>query len=454
MFPVEKIARIVQGKLLRRGADTPTRAIHDSRLVRAGDLFVALPGHRSNGHRYVADAFKRGACAALLSDTKDLPGDARNVIVVADPLLALQQLASAWRDTMTTALLVAITGSNGKTTVRNLLGHMLAAQADTFVAPHNYNTEIGLPIAILSMPANTRFGVFELGAERPGDIAALTRILRPSLGILTSVTASHLEGFETIEAVASEKWSLANDLPKDGAIILNADSPHLLKRASTACVPVISSGLSSGDIRGQILQSVPSLKIRVSRHDTMIGCPLIGDHNACNLLLAATAANVLGMNWDLISAQAATFEPIAHRLNPIQTSFGTILDDTYNANPASMAAALHVLSRFGDTDSVRLFVFGDMYGLGTDSARYHREVARLAVDLRIDTILPVGEAAISACRAGDAANVVLMPQEEITGYVLARHTPRQQTAQSMVILIKGSRAMALEALVEELQLRC
>ncbi len=444
MFPVEKIAQIVEGELLRGESDTPTRAIHDSRLVRSGDLFVALPGHQSDGHGFLADAFNRGAIAAIVSDTYNLPDNARNVILVENPELALQQMAAAWRNTLS-ATFVAITGSNGKTTVKALLGHMLSAHGPTYVSPYNYNTEIGLPIALLSMSSEARFGVFELGAERPGDVSMLARILRPNLGIITSVGPSHLDGFETIDAVASEKWSLVEGLSEDGKAIVNADSPHLRALASTARLPVVSTGLNNGDLRGRVIQDVPSLKVKLDEHDVTMTCPLIGTHNAGNLLLAAVAANVLGMGWDSISARSESFEPIPHRLNPIQASFGTILDDTYNANPASMAAALQVLTAFGDTDSAKVFVFGEMHGLGAETDGFHREVIRLALSLPIDAILPIGEAAVTACRATDEAPVILLPRGEIVRHV-------RQLAPQMIVLIKGSRALGLEALVEDLRL--
>ena len=449
MFPVEKIACIVEGELLRRGNESPTRAIHDSRLVRPGDLFVALPGHRSDGHRFLIDAFNRGACAAIVSNTGSLPSNARNLIVVDNPGRALQQLASAWRDTLA-ATFVGITGSNGKTTVKALLGHLLSAHGSTYTSPFNYNTEIGLPLALLSMPADARFGVFEMGAERPGDVRRLANILRPEFGVITSVGPSHLDAFETIDAVASEKWSLVEDLPGDGMAILNADSSHLLQRASMAKVPVISTGLNSGDLQAEVIQVAPNLEVMLKEHNVTMTCPLIGTHNANNLLLAAATANTLGMSWDLISTTVTSFEPLPHRLNPIRTSFGTILDDTYNANPPSMTAALQMLAAFGDKDSTRTFVFGEMLGLGRDTERYHREIVRLALSLPIDAILPIGEAAIAACRAADASKIVLLPREEI-GRHLARQVAPRQAAQSTIVLIKGSRVLELETLVDELQ---
>ena len=447
MFSVEKIAQIVQGELILGAGGTPTRVIHDSRLVCTGDLFVALAGQRSDGHHHLAEAFDRGACGAIVSDTSSLPDKVRNLIVVKDPSLALQQMASAWRDVLHTATFIAITGSNGKTTVKSLLGHLLAAHKSTYVSPGNYNTEIGLPISLLSMPSGTHFGVFELGAERPGDIELLARILRPSLGIITSVGASHLDGFDSIDTVAHEKWSLIDHLPESGMAVINADSEHLLQRLPTTNRRVVSVGLVCGDIRGRTLQTVPNLQIALDEHNITLDCALIGGHHATNVLLAAAAANTLGMDWEGIRAQMLSFTPIPHRLSALSVPFGTILDDTYNANPASMTAALHVLASFGNDASTKLFIFGQMAGLGASTERYHREIVRLVLSLPIDVILPVGQAAIAACVSENDSRIVLVPREQI------RHYARQLTP-PITILVKGSRNIELENLVEDLLTNC
>jgi UDP-N-acetylmuramoyl-tripeptide--D-alanyl-D-alanine ligase len=441
MFPVGQIATIVHGELLRGDGMAPSRAIHDSRLVVPGDLFVALPGRRSDGHYFLIEAFERGACAAILSEVDAVPDSARNLIIVEDPVRALQELALAWRNTLN-ASFIAITGSNGKSTVKSLLGHLLAQHGQTYVSPHNYNTEIGLPIALLSMPPDARFGVFELGAEKPGDIASLAAILQPSVGVLTSVGPSHLDDFGTIDAVASEKWSLVDQLPENGTAIVAGDSDALFRRIPTARTSVLTAGLARGDLRGRILKAVPHLEVRLDRHNVTLSCSLLGSHNAHNLLLAAAAANALGMPWTSIAAQSTSYEPMPHRLRPIQVEFGTVLDDTYNANPASMTAALEVLAAYAGAS--KAFVFGEMLGLGVDTDRFHREIANLALSLPIDTVLPLGESSVAACQAANDPRIVTLPRQDIA-------TAVRRLAPPTVVLIKGSRALGLEALVEELQ---
>lgn len=448
MFSAEKIAQIVEGELLRKETVSPRRAIHDSRLVQPGDVFVALPGQRSDGHGFLSDAFTRGASAALVSDLSNLPDNARNIIRVDDPALALQQWAAAWRRRLHATTIVAITGTNGKTTVKALLGHLLSAQGKVHVSPHNYNTEIGLPISLLSMPADTDIGVFELGAEQPGDIARLAKILQPHLGILTSVGPGHLDGFKTIEAVASEKGSLIEHLSADGTAIINADVPRLLDLAATATVPIVATGLTPCHLQGHLLQTVPSLKIQLADQNLTLTCPLVGTHNANNLLLATATAHKLGVSWQTIADQATSFKPIAHRLQPIPSSFGTLLDDTYNANPASMIAALDVLTSFGSVESCRVFVFGTMSGLGTDTDRFHREIVQRALADPIDAILPIGDAATAACHTVTAPaekdRVVVLPRDRIKPWI------RSHTSDSMVILVKGSRDLSLESLIADL----
>ncbi|MGB2984076.1 MAG: UDP-N-acetylmuramoyl-tripeptide--D-alanyl-D-alanine ligase [Candidatus Bipolaricaulia bacterium] len=451
MFSVGEIAAIVLGELMNGGEETPRRIVHDSRDVQAGDLFVALPGTRTDGHAFLEEAFRRGACSAILSDRGRAPASARGLILVPDPLAALQKLAGAWRDQQT-AKIVAITGSNGKTTTRSLLAHLLQWGRSVHEAPANYNTEIGLPLALLGMPDSAEVGVFELGTEHPGEIGLLAKILRPTIAILTGVGPSHLDGFGSLDAIAKEKWSLVDGLPSDGVVLVNSDSEPIRpcidadqQRADGTPFDLVTVGLSSGGFRGRVIEAVPRLLIEVNEPRLRLETSLLGRHNAANVLLAAAAAHRLGLPPHVIEERAKTFEPIPHRLRPLSAPFGTVLDDTYNANPASMKAALDVLAGFGPPSARRGFVFGDMLGLGSASARHHLEILDLAFDSGIDFIVPVGEHASAACLSRSSSQVLFAEPEELPVRVRERLTGPED-----VLLIKGSRALALERLVDEL----
>jgi len=438
MFTLREIARIVGGRLTGDPDRIPLRVIHDSRLVREGDLFVALPGERSDGHEFVADALTRGACGAIVS--RPLPGE--NLIVVEETLAALQALARAWRERLA-APIIAITGSNGKTTTKDLLSHILAGRFRVYSSPENYNTEIGLPIAILGMKKEDEIGVFELAAGSPGDIPLLAGILRPDGGVITGVGPSHLRSFGSIEAVAKEKWSLVASLKEGSLLVVNADSTHLRSRIGPEAIGV---GIEHGNPRGRVLQDVPRLLVEVSSPRMVLDSPLLGAHNATNLLLAVAAALRLGIPpVETIVERVATFSPREHRLRPIEARFGTILDDTYNANPASTLASLRVLSRFGGEGSKRIFVFGEMLDLGEDSPAYHRKVVEEALRFGIDRIYPIGEGPTAACREIGTDRAVFSRFEDLVELL-----SNELSGPDDVVLVKGSRALALERIVDGL----
>ena len=444
MFEVREIADIVGARLLRVRKAVPARFVHDSRDIEEGDLFVALPGRHADGHTFLGEAFRRGACGALISDPRQAPDDAPNLLVVTDPLHALQRLASAWRESLR-APLIAVTGTNGKTTTRTLLAHYLQGDRKTFTAPKNYNTEIGLPLALLAMPSDAEVGVFELGAERPGEIGSLTGILHPAVGIITSVGPGHLAGFLTVDAVVQEKWSLIAGLPHDGLAVVDGDSPLLRERAADLSLRCITVGFDHGTVRGRLVREFPRLEVHLEDPKLVLNAPLLGRHNAVNLLLAALTAIELGVPPPLVEQRTPSFRPVPHRLQPLPAPFGTILDDTYNANPDSTRAALQVLAKSGPPSARRLFIYGDMLDLGRDSAWYHEEIAAWAGRLGIDKILPVGERAIRACRAVHPPGFVDTGREDIVRRIRALLTGKDN-----VVLVKGSRALGLERLVEEL----
>ncbi|HCP32374.1 TPA: UDP-N-acetylmuramoyl-tripeptide--D-alanyl-D-alanine ligase, partial [Candidatus Acetothermia bacterium] len=390
MFSTAKIAKLVGGKLLRGTGETPRRVIHDSRLVQEGDLFIAFKGERTDGHAFLEEAFARGACGAIVSAPTAIPKSGRNVIWVEESLRALWTLAAAWRKHLQ-ATFIGVTGTCGKTTTKMLLAHLLAGELEVFAAPESYNTEIGVPLALLAMSPSAQVGVFELGASKPEEIAPLAALLVPQVAILTLVGRGHLAGFENLEAVAKEKWTLIRLLPPDGTAIVNIDCPELARLARGWKGDLLSFGLKRGKLRGTITEASLGIRVEVEKPPLRLASSLLGRHNATNLLAAAACALHLDISPGAIERQVATFKPISHRLTPLPASFGHLIDDTYNANPDSMEAALRTLAELELPVSRRSFVFGDMLELGEAAARFHREILRLALGLGISPIFPVGE---------------------------------------------------------------
>lgn len=449
MFSVLQIARLVDGCLLRSMETTPERVIHDSRLVQEGDLFIALKGERTDGHEFLEEAFVRGACGAIVCDSKAVPETARNVIRVEEPLRALWTLAAAWRREHS-ATLVGITGSCGKTTTKALLAHLLAADKKVFAAPESYNTEIGLPLALLAMSTSAQVSIFELGASAPGEIAPLAELLAPHIAILTTAGRAHLGGFGDISTVAEEKWELVRALPGDGTVVVNADCLELAPFIEQETRRLVSFGLESGMVQGTITRSVPNLHVKIAEPPLGLICPLIGRHNATNLLGAVSCALHLGVPPQTIERRVATFEPVSHRLQLLRVPFGYLLDDTYNANPDSMEAALRTLAELELPVSRRSFVFGDMLELGEAAARFHREILRLALGLGIAPVFPVGELANQAAQdvleEVPRGTIIYSDRQELAGCIR-----RSLKGDRNLLLVKGSRRLGLEQLVERLK---
>ncbi len=443
MFSVEEIARIVGGELAGCGTAVPKGFAADSRRVAPGHLFFALSGAKADGYAFVGDAFSRGASAAVVAQPSQ-PPPGRGLIVVRDVGSALQMLARAWRARFCIPI-VAITGSNGKTTTKALVAHFAGRTFRTYAAPENYNTEIGLPLALLDMPADAELGVFELGADRPGDIAPLAKLLRPTTAILTSVGPSHLERFKTTTAVAEEKWNLVRSLPPTARAFVNADSTEL--RALAAANPsgvLVTAGLAHGAVRARLLAAVPRLALAVDEPPLSLKTALVGEQNGTNLLLAALCAASLGVAPATLEERAGTFRPVAHRMEVRAARFGVLIDDVYNANPASMSAALRALALFSDRSAKRAVVFGDMLGLGERAEALHDDVARLALELPIGLVYPVGELARAAFAARNDERVRILAREDIAVDLVGRWARERDAA----VLVKGSRGVRLEDLVD------
>lgn len=412
----------------------------DTRRLEPGTLFVALQGPRFDGHRFLAEAAQRGAAAALVEDGRgtDLPR-----VEVADTGRALLDLARGWR-LRSPARVVAVTGSCGKTTVKDLIAAALSAQAPEGVlaTPGNWNNTVGVPLTLLGLAEHHRFAAVEVGINRPGEMALLAETVAPDVAVITNAAPAHLEGLGSLEAVAAEKGRLLGGLGPEGTAVINADSPFAEQWAAAAPGPVVRFGLEAdADIRGEWRPQEGGGRLRVATPDgeVELALALPGRHNAANALAALAAAYALGIAPERAAAGMETVAPAAGRLQIRPGPGGlTVLDDTYNANPGALEAALDVLT---EGPGRTWAVLGDMGELGDDSAAWHAEAGEAARRRGVDRLIGVGPMAAGAVEAFGSGGRASEDWQQAAA-ILA-----QEGGSGDRVLIKGSRAMGLERLV-------
>jgi UDP-N-acetylmuramoyl-tripeptide--D-alanyl-D-alanine ligase len=432
------------------GEATPAGVSTDSRQVQPGELFVALPGDRFDGHDYVGEALARGAAAALVSRIPPGLDAGAPLIVVEDTLIAYGQLG-AWARRQSAAKLVAITGSAGKTTTKRILGDLLARRAPTLTAPGTENNEIGVPRALLDLRPEHRFAVLELGMRGPGEIAYLAELCRPDVGVITNIGASHLGRLGGREAIAQSKAELLQALCPSGRAVLNADDFFFGLLQEMSCCPVISFGMSAeASVSAEEVELLglegSRFVLRLGEERLPIAFPLPGQHNLLNALAAVAAYwAVTGSSQGLQEGLgAAAGESMRDEILSLPGPL-TVINDAYNASPTSVAAAVELLSTLGGR---RLLVLGDMLELGVFAEEEHRKIGRLAGERRLDWVLAVGEhaalAAEAAAEAGVETALAASPDEALA---LLREALRPGD----VVLVKASRRVGLERIVEGLR---
>lgn len=430
---------------------TFARAVIDSRLVESGDLFVALPGEQTDGHRHAAAAVAAGASGCVLR--QPVAGtDRATRFYVPDTLTALQQLAAAWRAALPDLRLIGITGSVGKTTTKLLLAQLLGDRYRVQASPLNYNNEIGVPLCLLELRTDTERSVLELGMYTTGEIALLCRWAKPQTGVVLNVGAVHLERAGSIDAITAAKRELVEALPADGVAVLNADDPRVLGMAEHSRAPVVLFGTSErAHVRGRHLNSLGgggfSFVLEVGDDERQLTVPLPGSHLLTNLLAAIAVALSEGLGLDEIVRRVERIAvPLRLNLSELPGPI-TLLDDTYNANPDSMRAALDLLR---ELPGRHLALLGDMLELGTETDPAHREVGERAA-AEVDVLLTVGalgeEIARSALAHGAPDVQALSGGEEAVAVLEQRLRPGD------VLLVKGSHALHLERVVAELRER-
>jgi len=407
----------------------------DSRQVTAGMLFAALPGEHFDGHDYIQQAQECGAAAVLLSRSveTDLP-----VLQVADVLSALGLLAEYWRN-QCPAKVVGITGSNGKTTVKEMVASILRQNGAVLATDGNFNNELGLPLTVFRLDATHDYAVLEMGASNPGDIAYLAKIARPDVGVITNIGPAHLQGFVTEEGVALAKGEIFAALPKDGAAVINSQEPWvgLWQKVNKAETIFYFGGDGKGHIRA--LGSAEDVVISTPVGEFSLRLPLPGQHNLTNALAATAVCLALDVPLAEIKTGLEAVKPVRGRLSLVHSDAGwTVIDDTYNANPASLYAALHVLAR---QSGEPWLVLGDMKELGTDSRKMHAELGDAARSLGVKRLFALGDASTATVEAfGDKA-IHFNNREKLIEVLCAQLRP------GVACLVKGSRSMGMEHVV-------
>jgi UDP-N-acetylmuramoyl-tripeptide--D-alanyl-D-alanine ligase len=423
----------------------------DSRRAGKGDLFVALPGERQDGHAFVADAVARGARGVLVRELPEALPAGVAAFVVPDTLLALQRLAAGRRDRRH-AKVIGITGSVGKTTTKELVAGVLSTRYRVLKSEANYNNEIGLPLTLLRLTERHQRAVLEMGMYALGEIRTLCEIARPQIGIVTNVGPSHLERLGSLEAIAAAKAELAESLPPHGFALFNADDPLVRAMADRTRAQPLFYGLAGGaDVRATEIASRGldgvSFRLHWGGASAQVETSLPGRHIVSNALAAAAAGLADGMTLtDVAGALAAAQVPLRVQVHRARGG-GTILDDTYNASPASVSAALDLLA---EIPGRRIAVLGDMAELGAASREGHLAVGRRAAETA-DVIHAIGEEAgliAQAAREAGHRDVHHWPTKEAACDALA-----EDLRPDDVVLLKASRAIALETLLEALKER-
>lgn len=429
-----------------RGEDVLIRGLAiDSRKVRPGHLFLALVGAHNDGHEYLASARMAGAAAALVTRWMD---DPLPQLRVADVAQAAAELAR-WHHRRLRLRTAAITGSNGKTTVKNLTRCILEELGPTLATRGNYNNELGLPLTLAELGEEHAFSVLEMGAGKPGDIEQLCRIATPDAALVTNVSAAHLAQFDSCDAIARTKGAIYANLREGGTAIINADEPFAgLFRELAVGHRMISFGRAAADVRAEAIE--PGLPQRFTLCTPIgrigVSLPLLGRHNIDNALAAAGIGLAFGASLAQIAAGLARAEAEPRRLQLKPTAGWLIVDDSYNANPASLQAAIEAVTPLA---AERWLVLGDMLELGPGALEMHAEAGRQAQRAGFQRLYAIGSLAAAAATAFGAGGSSHTEREALLVELDAAMRQAQPAARPL-LLVKGSRSSAMDRVVDRL----
>ena len=439
-------AEAVRGRLI--GEDVAVTSVSiDTRAIKLGQLYIAIKGHNFDGNEFVDQAEEAGAIAAIVHKgvKSTLPH-----IVVDDTRLALAELAGAWRRLLSvrgkeSLSVVGITGSNGKTTVKEMVAAILAVNAPVLFTQGNLNNDIGVPLTLLRLNEQHRYAVIEMGANHAGEIAYTSTYAQADVVIITNAGAAHLEGFGSVGGVAKAKGEIIETLKKDGVAVINYDDDYFdYWQSVSGNKSVLSFGLNSGaDVTAKAIKTeirnnafVTSFELVSTQGTVNIILKLAGQHNIVNALAATAASLALGIDLKQVKQGLENVKPVTGRLQPLVSRLGNIvIDDTYNANSSSLKAGLEVLANFKGKPWLVLGAFGE---LGTDSPKMHEEMGRLIKASGVARLLAVGADSKNTVQAFGIGATFFEKQQDLIDVL------KQELKGDETILIKGSRAQHME----------
>jgi UDP-N-acetylmuramoyl-tripeptide--D-alanyl-D-alanine ligase len=419
----------------------------DTRGLKPGEIFFALDGERRNGHQFLSDAWAKGAAGAVVAQPAGNAPQDFVQIVVSSPLDALQALASHVREDLKIPV-VAISGSNGKTTTKEMLAHILSGRMHVHKSPGNFNNHIGVPLTILGLDETAQVLVMELGSNHRGEIEKLSRISRPHIGVITNVGRAHIGLFGSVEEIAREKTDLLRCLEPEGKGVVNADDRILLSAIAHINVDLVRFGVSEdAEFRATEIRQLDGggCAFRLGRR--VVTLKTGGSHNVYNALAAVSTASLLGVTVRDAARALETFEPV--RTKVTSCCGVTLIDDSYNANPDSVRAALELLT--GTTARRRVLIMGEMLELGEESRKLHREIGELVAASDIHLFVGIGgdtEEAVTRAKAGGMGSGTALFFETKAE---AKRRISDLVRRDDVVLVKGSRMTGLEEICDFLR---
>ncbi len=456
---LKELIQLTRGELLTGGSDNSSfieGVSIDSRTLEKGNLFVALEGEQFDGHKFIRQAVDKGASCVLVKKNRVESVDEgvkRRIAMVGveDTKKTLLDLGSWYRKKFNVRA-VAITGSNGKTTTKDMIAEVLSKSYKVIKSPRSYNTQIGVPLTLFNLSPEVEVLVVELGASMLGEIKMLTRISLPEMGVITNITSAHLEFFGSFENVVRAKFELLENMPEDKTAVLNSDDESLFARMKKEKRKVVTFGIDRKvDFRAEDISYSKRGEVRFKLNGKFpVQLKLLGRHNVYNALAAFAVGDLLGVDAEKITHTLRDFTSPPLRMEQVEFNGIKVINDSYNANPASMENALNAIRQIKTTGR-KVAVLGDMLELGEKTQTFHRELGNKVAKSGIDILITVGKL---AKWVGQGAEGKGLEKDSIKSFEDKREAIeflRENLKGGDLVLVKGSRRMKLEDLVESLR---